>query len=105
MSIRARDVHRETAREAGFGTISPLSVGAGVLCAYGAFAIVAAIVGSILTAVDVDTEFRTDDWTSRGAAAALASAVRPVPRLPVRRLRRRADGPSARACCTASWSS
>jgi hypothetical protein len=75
MTIRARDVHRETAREAGLGTISPLSVGAGVLSAYGAFAIIAAIAGSILTAIDVDTEFRTDDFTSSGAVAALASAV------------------------------
>jgi hypothetical protein len=68
-------VHRETAQEAGFGTISPLSIAAGVLSAFGAFAIVASIVGAILTQVDVDTEFRTDDFTSSGAVAALASAV------------------------------
>lgn len=75
MTVRPTRVHRETAREAGFGTVSPLSIVAGVICAYGAFAIVAAVVGSILTAVDADTEFRTDDWTSSGAGAALASAV------------------------------
>ena len=75
MTVRASRVHRETVREAGYSTISPLSVIAGVVCAYGAFAIVAAIVGSILTSMDVDTEFRTDDWTSTGAAAALASAI------------------------------
>jgi hypothetical protein len=68
-------VHRETAQEAGFGTISPLSVAAGVVSAYGAFAIVAAIVGAVLSRADVDTEFRTDDFTSSGAVAALASAV------------------------------
>jgi hypothetical protein len=74
-TTRPGRVHRETIHEAGYSTISPLSVGAGVLSAYGAFAVVAAIVGAVLTAVDVDTEFRTDDWTSSGAAAALASAV------------------------------
>ena len=75
MTVRATRVHRETAQEAGFGTISPLSVIAGVISAYGAFAIVAAIVGAILTQIDVDTEFRTDDFTSSGFAAALASAA------------------------------
>jgi hypothetical protein len=73
--MRERATRASRVREAGYSTISPLSIVAGVVCAYGAFAIVAAIVGSILTAVDVDTEFRTDDWTSSGAAAALASAV------------------------------
>ena len=68
-------MHRETAQEAGFGTISPLSIIAGVISAYGAFAIVAAIVGAVLTEVDVDTEFRTDDFTSSGFVAALASAA------------------------------
>jgi len=75
MTVRTSRVHRETVHEAGYRTISPVSIVAGVLCAYGAFAVVAAVVGSILTAVDVDTEFRTDDWTSSGAVAALASAV------------------------------
>ena len=75
MAIRQSRVHRETVHEAGYSTVSPLSVIAGVVCAYGAFAIVAAVVGSILTAIDVETEFQTNDWTSSGAAAALASAV------------------------------
>ncbi len=72
---RPTQVHRETAREAGFGVLSPLSVLAGVLCAYGAFAIVAAVVGSALAAADVDTEFRSNDWTGSGAVASLASAA------------------------------
>ena len=74
-SERPTRVHRETAREAGFGTLSPLSVLAGVLCAYGAFAIVAAIVGAALAAADVNTEFRSNDWTGSGAVASLASAA------------------------------
>ena len=72
---RPTRVHRETAREAGFGTLSPLSVLAGVLCAYGAFAIVAAVVGAALAAADVNTEFRSNDWTGSGAVASLASAA------------------------------
>lgn len=55
--------------------LSPLSVLAGVLCAYGAFAIVAAIVGAALAGADVDTEFRSNDWTGSGAIASLASAA------------------------------
>ena len=72
---RPTRVHRETALEAGFGTLSPLSVLAGVLCAYGAFAIVAAVVGAALAAADVNTEFRSNDWTGSGAVASLASAA------------------------------
>ncbi len=75
MTARPTTVHRETAREAGYGSISPLSVIAGVVCAYGAFAIIASIVGAVLSAADVETEFRTNDWTGSGAVAALASAV------------------------------
>lgn len=75
MRDRATTVHKLTAREAGYGTLSPVSVLAGVISAYGAFAIVAAIAGAILTSVDAQTEFRTNDWTGSGAVAALASAV------------------------------
>jgi hypothetical protein len=45
------------------------------LSAYGAFAIVAAIAGSLLAAADVDTEFRSNDWTSSGAVAGLVSGL------------------------------
>ncbi|HYI62271.1 MAG TPA: TIGR04086 family membrane protein [Acidimicrobiales bacterium] len=67
--------HREVAREAGVGQVSLVSIIAGVVTAYGTFAVVAAVVGALLAAADVDTEFRTDDWTSSGAGASLASAV------------------------------
>jgi len=67
--------HRETARDAGLGSISFISVLAGTVTAFGAFAIVAAIVGASLDGAGVDTEFRTNDWTGSGAAAALASAA------------------------------
>ena len=48
---------------------------AGVVSAYGVFAIVAAIAGAVLTSIDVNTEFRTNDWTGSGAVAALTSAL------------------------------
>lgn len=67
--------HRAIAEEAGLGRLSLVSVLAGLITAYGAFAIVAAIVGAILRSADVDTEFRTNDWTGSGAAASLATAV------------------------------
>ena len=46
----------ELATEAGYSKVSLGSVLAGVLVAYGAFAIIAAIAGGILTAIGVDTE-------------------------------------------------
>lgn len=67
--------HRATAREAGLGPISLVSVLAGTVTAYGTFAIVAAVAGSILAAADVDTEFRTDDWASSGFVAGVVTAV------------------------------
>jgi len=70
-----RGEHLEVAREAGFGSFSLPSVVAGILCAYGAFAVIAAIVGAILSAADVSTDFRTNDWTGSGAVAALGSAI------------------------------
>ncbi|UDY34981.1 hypothetical protein [Dermatobacter hominis] len=72
---RAGLQHREIAQEAGLGRLSVVSVLAGVVTAYGTFAIVASIVGAVLSAVDVDTEFRSNDWTGSGAVAALATAV------------------------------
>lgn len=67
--------HRTTAQEAGLRRFSLVSIIAGTLCAYGAFAIVAAIAGSVLAALDVDTEFRTNDWTSSGLVAGIVSGL------------------------------
>ena len=72
---RAGRVHKEIVDEAGFGRISWISILAGLITAYGTFAVVAAIVGSVLSSANVDTEFRTNDWTGSGAVAALAAAV------------------------------
>lgn len=67
--------HLAVAAEAGHGRFSFVSVLAGLISAYGAFAIIAAIVGAVLSSLDVHTEFRTNDWTSSGAVAGLATAA------------------------------
>lgn len=72
---RSTQRHLEITREAGLGRISWLSILAGLVTAYGAAALVAAVVGSLLARAGVDTEFRSNDWTGSGAAAALATAV------------------------------
>ena len=51
------------------------SILAGIVAAYGTFAIVAAVVGAIANGADADTEFRTNDWTGSGATALLISAA------------------------------
>lgn len=67
--------HRAIAHDAGLSGLSVTSVLAGVVTAYGTFAIVAAVVGAALSGSGVETDFRTNDWTGSGAVAALASAV------------------------------
>jgi hypothetical protein len=62
-------------REAGLSRISLVSVLAGTLTAYGAFAIVAAIAGGILSAADIDTDFSTNDWSSGEALGGLVTAL------------------------------
>ncbi|MEJ7583251.1 MAG: TIGR04086 family membrane protein [Acidimicrobiales bacterium] len=51
-----------------------MSIIAGTLAAYGAFALIAAIAGAVLSAADEDTKFATNDWTSAGAVGAMATA-------------------------------
>ena len=67
----------ELATEAGYPKVSLGSVLAGVLVAYGAFAIIAAIAGGVLTAMGVETEsLSSNDWREfsivSGAVAALS---------------------------------
>ena len=72
---KPRKVHRAVSEEAGLRRLSVVSVIAGIVTAYGTFAVIASLVGSILSAADVETEFRTDDWTGSGAVASLATAL------------------------------
>jgi hypothetical protein len=63
-------------RDAGWGKVSGFSVAAGVLAAYGAFAIVAGIVAAVLHAIGIDSEKISDnDWRNLGTGAAVVVAV------------------------------
>jgi len=55
--------------------ISAISILAGIVGAYGTFAVVAAIAGAVANRADTNTDFRTNDWTGNGAKALLISAV------------------------------
>lgn len=66
----------ELATEAGYPKVSLGSVLAGVLVAYGAFAILAAIAGGILNAAGVETgSLSTNDWREYGIATGAAAAI------------------------------
>ena len=64
---------RELATDAGFGAFSFTSVLAGVLVAYGAFAILAGLAAAAVAAAGGDTDLSTD-WERLGTAGGLAVA-------------------------------
>ncbi len=75
-AIENRRDRLEMAAEAGYAKISVGSVLAGVLVAYGAFAILAAIAGGFLGALGVDTTRLSDnDWRQLGIGTGVAVAV------------------------------
>ena len=63
------------AREAGVGRPSFVSVLAGVLVAYGAFAVLAALVGAVAAAIGLDNDLSSNDWARLGTGSAIAAAV------------------------------
>ena len=63
------------AREAGRGRLSFPSILAGVLVAYGAFAILAALVGTVAAAIGLNTDLNRNDWATLGLGSAIALAV------------------------------
>ena len=63
------------AREAGLGRLSLPSVLAGVLVAYGAFAVLAALVGAIAAAIGLNTDLAGNDWAALGVGSAIAVAI------------------------------
>ncbi len=63
------------AADAGFGAVSLPSILAGVLVAYGAFAILAALVGAITNAIGVDTDVISTDYEQLSVAAGLITAA------------------------------
>jgi hypothetical protein len=63
------------AREAGLGRLSFPSILAGVLVAYGAFAVLAALVATAAAAIGLNTDLSRNDWATLGVASAVAVAV------------------------------
>jgi hypothetical protein len=63
------------AREAGVGKLSFISVLAGTLVAYGAFAILAALVGAAATAIGLNNDLSSNDWARLGTGGAIAAGV------------------------------
>ena len=62
---------KRLARQAGLGRLSFISVLAGVLIAYGAFALLAALVGAVAVAIGLDTELASNDWDTLGMGSAV----------------------------------
>jgi hypothetical protein len=62
-------------REAGLGRLSLPSVLAGVLVSYGAFAVLAALVGAVAAVIGVNTDLAGNDWATLGLGSAIAVAV------------------------------
>lgn len=75
-TIENRRDRLELATEAGYAKASPASVLAGVLVGYGAFAVVAAVVGGVLSLLGIDARSLSDnDWRQLGIASAAAAAL------------------------------
>lgn len=75
-TVENRHDRMELANEAGFSKVSPGSVLAGVLVAYGAFAVLAAIAGGILNAMGVDINaFSENDWRDYGLVTGIAAGL------------------------------
>ena len=63
------------AREAGVGKLSFISVLAGTLVAYGAFAVLGALLGAAASAIGLDNGLSSNDWARLGTGSAIAAAV------------------------------
>jgi hypothetical protein len=66
---------KRLARQAGLGRLSFISVLAGVLVAYGAFALLAALVGAVAVAIGLEAELPSNDWTTFGMGSAVTVTV------------------------------
>jgi hypothetical protein len=62
-------------REAGIGRLSLISVLAGVLVAYGAFAVLAALAAAAAAVIGLNTDLSTNNWAELGVGSAIAAAV------------------------------
>jgi len=66
---------RALAADAGFGSLSMASILAGVLVAYGAFAVLIGVAASIVDALNVDTDIVTTDYEQLGIGGGLIVAA------------------------------
>ncbi|MBW3645274.1 MAG: DUF3792 family protein, partial [Actinobacteria bacterium] len=74
--VESSSDRREFAREASMGQVSLISVLAGTLVAYAAFAILAGVVAAILAAIGVDTAGLTsNDWRQAGITGGIIAAL------------------------------
>lgn len=74
--VESSSDRRELARDASMGQVSPISVLAGTLVAYAAFAVLAAVVAAVLGAVGVDTTGLTsNDWRQAGIGGGIVAAL------------------------------
>jgi hypothetical protein len=62
-------------RQAGIGKLSFISVLAGVLVAYGAFAVLAALAGAAAVAIGLNTDLSANNWAELGVGSAIVAAV------------------------------
>jgi hypothetical protein len=62
-------------REAGIGKLSFISVLAGVLVAYGAFAVLAALAAAAAAVIGLNTDLSANNWAELGIGSAIAAAV------------------------------
>jgi hypothetical protein len=62
-------------RQAGIGKLSLISVLAGVLVAYGAFAVLAALAAAAAAALGLNTDLSANNWAELGVGSAIVAAV------------------------------
>jgi hypothetical protein len=62
-------------REAGIGKLSLISVLAGVLVAYGAFAVLAALAGAAAATIGLTSDLSANNWAELGVGSAIVAAV------------------------------
>lgn len=75
-AIETRRDRTALAHDAGLGKLSYMSVLAGMLCAFGSFAVLAAIAGAVLRAFDVDsTRDISGDWRDVGIGTGIVLAL------------------------------
>src|SRR5687768_5200183 len=74
-SVESRHDRAVLAQDAGLGKVSFVSVLAGTLVAYGAFAVLLAIAAAVAKAVGVGADFSDNEWRRLGAAGGAIVAV------------------------------